>query len=360
MKTYLYEEENYTLSAWSGGQTKELAIYPRGQKYIDREFIWRLSSATVETDESDFTRLPDYDRVLMVLDGEVVLEYNGERVAKLKTLEQDSFDGAWKTKSYGKVTDFNLMVRKGNEGYLDLLRPQSEKQMCGSTCESALPLCAHALYCKEGYLLVSIGEKTQMVQPGQLFVIEYEMGETAKYSIMGEGVTVRAQIFYSGMEEELFPVEIPREKATFDDFKACVFLANTQFRGARYLCKSLQRTWYDEALSSVIRKLERYFVTSLVFFAGLVAILSLSLAEHMTALPVLTLFFGWVLVDCLLISPLIFFAFVPKPVRKHIKDIDKLTPYEQKVRAREQGQNEQLEKLLKKYKNSGKYLGRED
>ena len=106
MKTYLYKEENYTLSAWSGGQTKELAIYPRGQKYIDREFIWRLSSATVETDESDFTRLPDYDRVLMVLDGEVVLEYNGERVAKLKTLEQDSFDGAWKTKSYGKVTGF--------------------------------------------------------------------------------------------------------------------------------------------------------------------------------------------------------------------------------------------------------------
>ena len=199
MKTYLYKEENYTLSAWSGGQTKELAIYPRGQKYIDREFIWRLSSATVETDESDFTRLPDYDRVLMVLDGEVVLEYNGERVAKLKTLEQDSFDGAWKTKSYGKVTDFNLMVRKGNEGYLDLLRPQSEKQMCGSTCESALPLCAHALYCKEGYLLVSIGEKTQMVQPGQLFVIEYEMGENAEYSIMGEGVSIRAQIFYSGM-----------------------------------------------------------------------------------------------------------------------------------------------------------------
>ena len=32
MKTYLYKEENYTLSAWSGGQTKELAIYPRGQK----------------------------------------------------------------------------------------------------------------------------------------------------------------------------------------------------------------------------------------------------------------------------------------------------------------------------------------
>ena len=360
MKTYLYQEENYSISNWSGGKTKELAIYPKGQKYIDRDFIWRLSSATVDLEESDFTRLPDYDRVLMVLDGEVVLEYNGERVAKLKTLEQDSFDGAWKTKSFGKITDFNLMVRKGNRGFLDVIRPQNEKQMFGSSEETELPLCTHALYCKEGYLLVGTGEKTQMVQPGQLFVLEYEMGETAKYSIMGEGVAVRAQIFYSGMEEELFPVEIPAEKATFDDFKACVYLANVQFRGAKYVIKSLRQTWFDEALGGVIRKLERYYVTSIVFFLGLIGVLVIGLEENLSALPALALFAGWVLLDCLVISPLIYFACVPKPVRKHIKDIDKLTPYEQKVREQEQGRNEQLEKLLKKYKNSGKYLGRED
>ena len=360
MKTYLYKEENYSISNWSGGKTKELAIYPKDQKYIDRDFIWRLSSATVDLEESDFTRLPDYDRVLMVLDGEVVLEYNGERVAKLKTLEQDSFDGAWKTKSFGKITDFNLMVRKGNRGFLDVIRPQNEKQMFGSREETELPLCTHALYCKEGYLLVGTGEKTQMVQPGQLFVLEYEMGETAKYSIMGEGVAIRAQIFYSGMEEELFPVEIPAEKATFDDFKACVYLANVQFRGAKYVFKSLQRTWFDEALGGVIRKLERYYVTSIVFFLGLIGVLVIGLEANLSALPALALFAGWVLLDCLMISPLIYFVCVPKPVRKHIKDIDKLTPYEQKVREQEQGRNEQLEKLLKKYKNSGKYLGRED
>ena len=360
MKTYLYKEENYSISNWSGGKTKELVIYPKGQKYIDRDFIWRLSSATVDLEESDFTRLPDYDRVLMVLDGEVVLEYNGERVAKLKTLEQDSFDGAWKTKSFGKIMDFNLMVRKGNRGFLDVIRPQNEKQMFSSSEETELPLCTHALYCKEGYLLVSTGEKTQMVQPGQLFVLEYEMGETAQYSIMGEGVTVRAQIFYSGMEEELFPVEIPSEKATFDDFKACVYLANVQFRGAKYVIKSLRQTWFDEALSGVIRKLERYYATSIVFFLGLIGVLVIGLAENLSALPALALFVGWVLLDCLVISPLIYFACVPKPVRKHIKDIDKLTPYEQKVREQEQGRNEQLEKLLKKYKNSGKYLGREE
>ena len=48
---------------------------------------------------------------------------------------------------------------------------------------------------------------------------------------------------------------------------------------------------------------------------------------------------------------------MPKPIRKHIKEIDKLTPYEQKVRNAELGRNERVEKMMKKYKNSGRYLG---
>ena len=51
---------------------------------------------------------------------------------------------------------------------------------------------------------------------------------------------------------------------------------------------------------------------------------------------------------------------VPKPVRKHIKKVENLTPYEQRVREEELGSNERLEKVLKKYKNSGKNLGRDE
>ena len=55
MKSVLKKEENYSVSEWSGGKTKELAIYPPKCRYADRDFIFRLSSATVELDESDFT-----------------------------------------------------------------------------------------------------------------------------------------------------------------------------------------------------------------------------------------------------------------------------------------------------------------
>ncbi len=357
MKYSLYRQENYTKSQWMGGTTTELAICPRTSKYLDRNFIWRLSSATIDVEESDFSKLPDYDRVLMVLEGEVVLSYEGERVARLKTLEQDRFDGAWKTKSFGKITDYNLMVRKGSEGYLDLITPEEENRVYTSTEETTKVLTTHALYCKEGYFVVSVQGESHMVKPGELFVVEGEKDETVKYSVMGEGTVIRAQIFHDGMEGEIGPEIIPEEKASFDDFKQCIFIANTQFRGAKHIIKSLKNVWYDEALSAGIKKVEKFYLTSLVFILGVLGIGIAAVNSGLSTGLTVGLILGWILVDCLLVSPLIYMPFMPKPIKKHIKDINNLTPYEERIRNAELGINEMAEKVLKKYKNTGKNLG---
>ena len=52
-------KDDYVVSQWSGGTTTQLAIAPSGAQYGDRAFLWRLSSATVDLEESDFTPLPD-------------------------------------------------------------------------------------------------------------------------------------------------------------------------------------------------------------------------------------------------------------------------------------------------------------
>lgn len=49
---------DYITTKWSGGLTTQLGIAPAGAVYADRDFLWRLSSATVEDAESDFTALP--------------------------------------------------------------------------------------------------------------------------------------------------------------------------------------------------------------------------------------------------------------------------------------------------------------
>ena len=58
-------------SAWSGGETTELAIFPPNSNYAARNFEWRVSSATVTSETSEFTRLPGYSRRLLVLAGEL-------------------------------------------------------------------------------------------------------------------------------------------------------------------------------------------------------------------------------------------------------------------------------------------------
>ncbi len=113
LKWELLTQTDYVTTRWSGGTTTQLAIAPEGAVYAGRDFLWRLSSAKVEVERSDFTPLPDYNRLISILDGELEMKIgDGERFA-LESLQVCSFDGGTPVESWGKCTDFNLMLRKG-------------------------------------------------------------------------------------------------------------------------------------------------------------------------------------------------------------------------------------------------------
>ena len=383
MRYELRKEEDYSISRWMGGKTKELAIFPPDSKYIDRDFIWRLSSATVELEESDFSKLPDYDRVLMVMEGSAVLTYDGKRSIRLKELEQDSFDGGAKTKSYGKITDFNVMVRKGGDGILDVIRPDSDAKVLGDTLHTERKCTTHALYVKEGYVVVNYNGHMMMAQEGQLLVMEF-FDEIPVYAVMGEGVVIRAQMGYDykipedqqaaapepseeGIEEEEAPKPAPApvEKtyepaepadkgSFFENFKWAFFIANTQFRGAQHVVKKLKSIWYDDKLYGAIRNLERFFVTFAVFIVGAVLCLmpyGKGLVSDTGAVGLIVL---WLIVDIVLVSPLIYYFALPKPIAYHVKDLDKMSEEELRIMEERNSRNERLEKLMNKYKNTGK------
>ncbi len=377
MNYSLIKESDYVRSNWKGGKTAEIAIFPKTKKYIDRNFVWRLSSATIEIEESDFTKLTDYDRILMPIEGEVILTFDGEKTVKLGELEQVSFSGGSRTKSFGKITDFNLMTKKEtSRGELDIIEPKAEAVRFSDETGSVKPLdetveteetnettapkyknVTHALYCRDGYAIIDIKGNSQMVKKGETLLIEYEEGETPEYSIMGEGHLIRAKIRYSYNPEESEAIIIPPEKVCFDDFKCAFFLANTQFRFADKIFKSIRTTWYDEALSRAIRRLEKMYVTFIISIVGIMVVLMSFFNSGMSDMKLLVLISAWLAFDILVISPLIYLIFMPKPIRKHIKDINNLTPYEKEVRKRELESNERIDKILKKYKNSGRNIG---
>ena len=106
----LIRKSEQITSSWPGGTTTQLFIYPENASYQDRNFLFRISTATVETEESVFTKLPGISRQIMILDGILKLKHTGRYTKILHKSETDSFEGDWETKGYGKVMDFNLMT----------------------------------------------------------------------------------------------------------------------------------------------------------------------------------------------------------------------------------------------------------
>lgn len=104
-------EKEFKTSRWSGGTTKELYIYPENGDYSKREFLFRLSIAVTEAEDSVFTKLYQVNRVISILKGKMELSHKGHHNVVLLPYEIDRFNGEWDTVSKGKVTDFNLMLK---------------------------------------------------------------------------------------------------------------------------------------------------------------------------------------------------------------------------------------------------------
>lgn len=105
-------------SEWSGGSTTELAIYPEGAEYKRRNFDWRISTASLQSEKSTFTPLPGYWRLLMATGGEFTLQHQDRHEIRLKPFEQDRFSGDWTTLCSGCGEDLNLMLAAGYRGEL--------------------------------------------------------------------------------------------------------------------------------------------------------------------------------------------------------------------------------------------------
>lgn len=186
-------QADYHTSAWAGGSTTQLAIFPASAVYAKRNFLWRLSSATVEAEHSLFTALPGVKRHLMPLQGTVELCHVGQPALKLHPFEVDVFDGGAETESIGQCTDFNLMTRETCEGALASFLCSSagiERTLGG---EQNCPV-TEAFYAADGKGTAELGGGTHVVPQGGLLVIQLEQGMTvsARFSAEQEVHVVQA------------------------------------------------------------------------------------------------------------------------------------------------------------------------
>ena len=160
--------KKFTPNNWSGGTTTQLFIYPVNAIYAERNFDFRLSTATVIVNESEFTTLPTVSRKLMVLDGKTTLTHKNQYSKKLTKFEVDEFEGNWETTSVGKCTDFNLMTTKNTSGELEAFVLQESQ-----SCEFEIQTNWFFIYLYSGEIIIHSNQKTHRIEKGNLFVCEY-------------------------------------------------------------------------------------------------------------------------------------------------------------------------------------------
>lgn len=108
-------ENEFVTTTWSGGTTSQIFIEPENSSVQNKDFDFRISSATCDLDKSEFTPYNNFTRYITPLDGNLKLVNNGN-IVNLLPFEIYCFDGENKVESYGKVRDYNLIIRKGLKG----------------------------------------------------------------------------------------------------------------------------------------------------------------------------------------------------------------------------------------------------
>ena len=127
MKIEYYTKDNFNTSSWKGGKTTELLILPEGASYKERNFIVRLSSATIDSSSSEFTILTGIKRFITPITYPFLLESDIKKTFLLKPFEVYEFSGDEKTFSYGMSQDFNLMLNMQKaDGWMKATRNKKE------------------------------------------------------------------------------------------------------------------------------------------------------------------------------------------------------------------------------------------
>jgi environmental stress-induced protein Ves len=178
---------------WAGGTTTQLAIYPPGSEYTKFNFLFRLSTATVEVEESTFTFMPGVTRHLMILEGQLHIDHKGRYKKQLDKYGYDVFDGEWPTTAKGKVTDFNLMVREKSSGKLQAIALRDRQE---ETISHRAKTAYSGVYLLTGALRVISGSSSAELKAGDFLFCDHEGAQ----EIMHMQATAYSEIIVATIE----------------------------------------------------------------------------------------------------------------------------------------------------------------
>ncbi|MBF4695336.1 HutD family protein [Fusibacter ferrireducens] len=197
MKYHVVSRAHQKQTNWSGGETIEIFIYPENGNYSERQFSWRVSSATVEKAESDFTPLYGIKRWILPFDAPLLLKHRNQQKLLyeilVKPYEAHCFKGDWETKSIGITRDFNLMLREGSYGILKHFKLAKATEMdieaiFPEIFDNRLVLIDKrftiGIYCIEGTYSALMAEQDIPVQASELLLVDNDSKMIQEYKTL--------------------------------------------------------------------------------------------------------------------------------------------------------------------------------
>lgn len=129
MKLIIHPFNSSKTISWASGTSTELFVCPPDGDFQTRAFDYRISTATVEAEETHFSDFTGLTRILLILKGKLTLIHAGRYSKELDTFDQDRFNGSWNTSSKGKVQDFNVMFNENYDASVVHLFLQTNKSL---------------------------------------------------------------------------------------------------------------------------------------------------------------------------------------------------------------------------------------
>ena len=188
-------EKDHVHSKWAGGTTTQVYISPKNSVFTERKFDFRISSAVVAIEESDFTPFPGFSRILMVLEGELEIFHQCQFSKVLQPFESYHFSGDWNTSAKGKVIDFNLIMGEGICGsmnYISLKENSVEHVILqNDSFSSALTV---GYYLVSGGIQIHLNQEEYELEKGGMILIESNF-ELDKIGVVGMGELIEILIW---------------------------------------------------------------------------------------------------------------------------------------------------------------------
>lgn len=163
--------ESLTATEWSGGTSTQLYIFPEHASYAARDFLVRISTATVTAENSLFTSLPGINRFLLILEGTLAIEHTGQYQKQLHAFDTDTFLGDWETKGIGKAIDFNVMTSNGVINHTTVLSLAAQETIKTSIAPN---IDIKLWYAYKGSVQIQINKESILLPEGAVFIIYTE------------------------------------------------------------------------------------------------------------------------------------------------------------------------------------------